>query len=88
MDKWDFRGRSRDTLGWKEVIKMETKIQKIYHIQLIDGARFMASSLSSLVYNLSEVIHRTKCKFGHDDKNVKHTELNKALRLFPELYKL
>ena len=36
----------------------------------------MASSLSNLVNNISEGIHRIKCKFGHDDKNVKHVELN------------
>ena len=28
----------------------------------------MASSLSNLVNNLFEGIHRIKCKFGHDDK--------------------
>ena len=28
----------------------------------------MASSLSKLVNNLSEGIHRIKCKFGHYDK--------------------
>ena len=28
----------------------------------------MASSLSNLVNNLSEGIHRIKCKFGHDHK--------------------
>ena len=28
----------------------------------------MASSLSNLVNNLSEGIHRIKCKYGHDDK--------------------
>ena len=31
----------------------------------------MASSLSNLVNNVSEGIHRTKCKFGHDDKKCK-----------------
>ena len=31
-------------------------------------ARFMTSSLSSLVNNLSEQIHSIKSKFGHDDK--------------------
>ena len=36
----------------------------------------MTSSLSNLVNNLSEGIHRFKCKFGHDDKNVKLVELN------------
>ena len=28
----------------------------------------MASSLSNLVNNLSERIHKIKCKYGHDDK--------------------
>ena len=28
----------------------------------------MASSLSNLVNNLSEGIHRIKCKYEHDDK--------------------
>ena len=39
-----------------------------YILQFIDSARFMASSLSNLVNNLSEGIHRIKCKFEHDDK--------------------
>ena len=36
----------------------------------------MASSLSNLVNNYSAEIHRIKCKYGHDDKNVKLVELN------------
>ena len=28
----------------------------------------MASSLSNLVNNLSEGLHRTKCELGHDDE--------------------
>ena len=41
-----------------------------YIIQFTDSARFMASSSSSnLVNNLSERIHRIKCKFRHYDKN-------------------
>ena len=39
----------------------------------------MASSLSNLVDNLAERIQKTKCKYGHDNKNVKHTELNKMI---------
>ena len=39
-----------------------------YISQFIDSARFMASSLSNLVNNLSERIHKIKCKFGHNDK--------------------
>ena len=37
-------------------------------MQFIDSARFMTSSLASLVNNLSEGIHRIKCKYEHDDK--------------------
>ena len=39
-----------------------------YILQLIDTGRFMANSLSNLANNLSEGIHRIKCKFGHNDK--------------------
>ena len=46
---------------------MEEKLQKTSHrLQFIDSARFMASSLSNLVNNLFEGIHR----------NVKTVELN------------
>ena len=31
----------------------------------------MASSLSNLANNLSEGLHRIKCKLGHDDKKYK-----------------
>ena len=31
---------------------------------------------SNFFNNLSEGIHRIKCKFGHDDENVKLVELN------------
>ena len=54
----------------KELIKMEKKLQKniSFILQLIDSARFMASSLSSFVNNPFEEIHRIKCKYGYDDK--------------------
>ena len=39
-------------------------------LQFIDSARFMVSSLSNLINNLSEGLHRIKCKLKHDDKNV------------------
>ena len=36
----------------------------------------MANSLSILVSNLTEEIHKIKCKNEHDNKNVKHLESN------------
>ena len=39
-----------------------------YILQFIDSARFMASSISNFVNNLSEGIIIIKCKFGHGDK--------------------
>ena len=36
----------------------------------------MTSSLSNLFNNLSERIHRIKCKYGHYYKNVRLVELN------------
>ena len=42
-----------------------------YIFQFIDGASFMASSLSRLVNNFSEGVRKINCKYGHDDKNVK-----------------
>ena len=40
-----------------------------------NSARFMVSSLSNLVNNLSEGIHRIKCKYGHDDKKCETWEV-------------
>ena len=49
------------------------KLQKnmSYILQFTDSARLMTSSLSNLVNNLSEGIHRIKCKIGHNDKRCK-----------------
>ena len=49
----------------------EKNKNKSYTLQFIDSTRSMASSLSNLVNNFSEGIHRIKCKFGHDDKKCK-----------------
>ena len=47
-----------------------------YRLHFIDNGKFMVSSLSNLVNNISEGIHKIKCKYRHDDKNVKLAELN------------
>ena len=54
----------------QELIKVGKKLQKniSYILQFIDSARFTASSLSNLVNNLSEGLHRIEYKLGHDDK--------------------
>ena len=40
-------------------------------LQFIDSARFIVSSLSNLVDNLSEGIHKIKFKYGHDHEKCK-----------------
>ena len=50
-----------------------------YKLQFIDCARFMASSLSNLINNIAEGIHKTKCKYDKKCiviKKVKLLELN------------
>ena len=39
-----------------------------YILQFLDSTRSMASSSSNLFYNLSEGLHRIKCKLEHDKK--------------------
>ena len=66
----------------KEVTKIDNDGNKsavtISHkIKLIDSARFMAPSLSNLVDNLTERIHKIKCK----DSNcfLEHESVKKTL---------
>ena len=47
-----------------------------HRLQFFDSPRFIASSLSNLVDNLAKGTHKVKCKYGHDDKNMKLVELN------------
>ena len=51
----------------KEITKMdkdgnENDVNIFYKIKFIDSARFIVSSLSNLVDNLAEGIHKIKCK--------------------------
>ena len=57
----------------KEILKNDKSGAEIaknlcYILQVIDSARFMASSLSNLINTFTEGIHRIKCKFRHDNK--------------------
>ena len=49
---------------------MEKKLQKniSYILHFIDSARFMQAHYPILSNNLSERIHKIKCKYVHDDK--------------------
>ena len=54
----------------KEVTRIDKNGEEIsknisYILQFIGIARFVASSLSTLVNNLSEGIRKIKCKYGH-----------------------
>ena len=65
----------------KEVTRIDKNGEEItknisYILQFIDSGGFMVSSLSNLVNNLSEGIHKIKCKFWHNYKNLKHAELS------------
>ena len=48
------------------MIKIEKKL--LYILHFIDSVTFMASSLSNLVNNPCEGIHRIKCKYGRGNK--------------------
>ena len=57
----------------KEVTRIDKNREEItksisYILQFIDSAKFVGSSISNLVNNLSETLHRIKCKLGHNDK--------------------
>ena len=39
-----------------------------YKLQFIDSAWFMANSLSGVAIDLSDGIHKIKCKYKHNDE--------------------
>ena len=56
----------------KEVTRINKNEEKVvknisFIFPFIDSAGFMASSLSNLIKNLSEEIHRIKSKFRYND---------------------
>ena len=64
---------------------MDEKLQKniFYILQFIDSAKFIATTLSNLLNNLSEEIHKIKCKYGHDNKNISNLwNYIRSMRLF------
>ena len=63
----------------KEVTRFDKNGEEVtknifYILQFINSTRFLATSLSNLVNNLSEGIHKIKCKYGHHDKKCKYWE--------------
>ena len=48
----------------------------LFKLQVIDSIRFMASSLSNLVDNLAEGIHKVKFKCEHDHIKSEIVEFN------------
>ena len=61
------------------IVKNGEEITKTisYRLQFIDSARFMTSSLSNLVSNFAEVIHKIKCKYKNNDKKCETCEINR-----------
>ena len=58
----------------RRINKIEEEITKkciCYILNFTDSPRFMVSSLSNLVNNLSKGINRIKCKLRHDDEKRK-----------------
>ena len=54
-------------------------------LQFIDSARYTASTFSNLVDNLSEALHRVKCKLQSDEKKCETNGIKyKFCDCFPE----
>ena len=56
-----------------------------YILQFIDSTRFMEISLSNLVNNISEGVHKIKCKYRQNDKKCETCGITfKHCNCFPE----
>ena len=70
----EYRGAEHSMCNLKyrntRVDKSREEITKYisYILRFIYSSRFMASSLSNLVNNLSERIHKIKCKYENNDR--------------------
>ena len=65
----------------RKITKIGKNVEKItktrsYRLQFIDTAKFIASLLQNFENYLTERTQKTKCKYGHDNKNVKKLGLN------------
>ena len=54
----------------KEITKTSSS-----RLHFIDSVRFMERSLSNLVNNLAEEIHKIQCKCSHDDKECENCRI-------------
>ena len=60
------------TVPEKEVTRIDKngeEVTKNVSYIITDSSRFISSSLSNFINNLSEGIHKIKCKHGHKDNN-------------------
>ena len=58
--------------------KRENKLNRKWYpyiLQVIDSVRFMASLLSNLADNLTQGIHKIKCKYRHDNKKCENSRI-------------
>ena len=46
------------------------KTYKFYKLKFIYGTKFMVRSLSNLVNNVTEIIHKIENKYGLDNKKI------------------
>ena len=70
----------------KELMRRGKNLKtRSYRLHFVDSARFISTSLSNLVNNLAEGIHKTKCKYAHHNKKCETCRIKyKDCHNFPE----